>query len=181
MRRTGRYLGFLRDLSSFKVKMSLDRNAEDALADLGVAEGQSVLDYGCGSGTYTIPAARLVGKSGKVYALDVSDRALEKTMSRVDRQGLRNVESIRSSGSTSIGLDNGNLDHILFIDVLQEIEHWSPLFEEAYRALKDGGKVSIFPMHIDEDEVMEVAGRAGLHFEGKRYRESLLLFGKGAT
>jgi ubiquinone/menaquinone biosynthesis C-methylase UbiE len=181
MRRTGRYLGFLRDLSSFKVKMSLDRNAEDALADLGVAEGQSVLDYGCGSGTYTIPAARLVGKSGKVYALDVSDRALEKTMSRVDRQGLRNVESIRSSGSTSIGLDNGNLDHILFIDVLQEIEDWGPLFEEAYRALKDGGKVSIFPMHIDEDEVMEVAGRAGLHFEGKRYRESLLLFGKGAT
>jgi ubiquinone/menaquinone biosynthesis C-methylase UbiE len=180
MRRTGRHLGFLRDLGSFRVKMSLDRNAEDALEDLGVSEGQTVLDYGCGSGTYTIPAARLVGESGKVYALDVSGRALEKVMSRVDGEGLRNVEPVRSSGDVGIDLEDGALDHILFIDVLQEIEDWGPLFEEAYRALKDGGKVSIFPMHINEGEVVEVADRAGLHFEGKRYRESLLLFGKGA-
>ncbi len=180
MRRTGRHLGFLRDLGSFRVKMGLDRNAEDALADLGVSEGQTVLDYGCGSGTYTIPAARLVGESGKVYALDVSNRALDRVMSRVDREGLRNVETVRSSGDARIDLGDGTLDHILFIDVLQEVEDWGPLFEEAYRALKDGGKVSVFPMHVDEGEVMEVADRAGLHFEGKRYRESLLLFGKGA-
>jgi len=42
-----------------------------------VCEGQTFLDYGCGTGSFTIPAAKLVGTRGKVYALDCFPRQLE--------------------------------------------------------------------------------------------------------
>jgi len=43
---------------------------EEEVRKLGLKEGQKVLDYGCGIGSYTFPAARLVGDRGRVYASD---------------------------------------------------------------------------------------------------------------
>ena len=65
-------------MGQFRFKLMLDRNASKMLSEVGIGEGQSILDFGCGSGTYTIPAAKLVGRNGRVYALDVSQGALEK-------------------------------------------------------------------------------------------------------
>ena len=48
----------------------LDKNPSQVLFEIGIRKGHVVLDHGCGSGTYTIPAAKLVGDEGKVYALD---------------------------------------------------------------------------------------------------------------
>ena len=62
----------------FGFKMWLDRNASQMLSESGVRKGLVVLDFGCGSGTYTIPAAELVGEKGRIYARDVSRKALDK-------------------------------------------------------------------------------------------------------
>ena len=50
---------------------------EEVLTEIGIEENQRVLDFGCGSGAYAIPAAKLVGKKGRIYALDKSAGALE--------------------------------------------------------------------------------------------------------
>ena len=63
----------------------MDRNASKMLSEVGVGEGQSVLDFGCGSGTYSIPAARLVGDFGRVYSLDVNRGALDKLSRKAER------------------------------------------------------------------------------------------------
>ncbi len=48
------------------------RNIQQKWQRLGlVKEGQSFLDYGCGPGVFTIPAARIIGDRGKVFALDL--------------------------------------------------------------------------------------------------------------
>jgi ubiquinone/menaquinone biosynthesis C-methylase UbiE len=44
---------------------------KDIMKEVGLKEGFHVLDYGCVSGSYIMPVAELVGKSGKIYALDV--------------------------------------------------------------------------------------------------------------
>ncbi|KYH37203.1 MAG: methylase involved in ubiquinone/menaquinone biosynthesis, partial [Candidatus Bathyarchaeota archaeon B24] len=78
MRRLRRHIGFLKEIDEVRFKRWLDRNAQEFLAEVGVGAGKVVLDFGCGSGTYTIPAARLVGDEGKVYALDVRKKALDE-------------------------------------------------------------------------------------------------------
>jgi len=53
---------------SFSVRDFLQPR-EDILKEVGIKPGFYILDYGCGSGGYTIPAAQMVGESGKIYAL----------------------------------------------------------------------------------------------------------------
>ena len=47
---------------------------EQCLRDAGVTAGQTVVDYGCGPGLFTFPAAEIVGAEGKVYAVDIEPR-----------------------------------------------------------------------------------------------------------
>jgi len=53
-----------------KIKMSIEAPALEVLQKAGIKTGKTVLDFGCGSGTYTIPAAKIAGEEEKVYALD---------------------------------------------------------------------------------------------------------------
>ena len=62
--------------------------ASEVIKYIGVKAGQSVLDFGCGSGIYTIPVAGIVGKRGKVYALDKAREDLDNLMRRADAGGV---------------------------------------------------------------------------------------------
>ncbi len=55
------------------MKHELEKHVVGKLAEIGMQKGQMVLDFGCGSGDYTIPAAKVVGKSGTIYAVDKSE------------------------------------------------------------------------------------------------------------
>jgi len=49
----------------------------DIVKEIGLEEGFRVLDYGCSPGSYILPVAELIGKSGKIYALDINPAAIE--------------------------------------------------------------------------------------------------------
>jgi len=51
-----------------------ERNRENMFKEGGIRTGQILLDFGCGSGNYTITAAEIVVKTGKCYALDKEKR-----------------------------------------------------------------------------------------------------------
>jgi len=178
MKRVGKHLGFLGHLGDFRFKRWLDNNASEFLAEIGVKESQVVLDFGCGSGTYTIPAAGLVGESGKVYALDISRRALERLKEKANRGGLHNIVRHYSSGEGGIRLDDGAVDHVLLVDVLQEIGDREALFDEVHRILKNDGRVSVYPMHMDPDEVVELASGRAFHLIERLFDDRVLVFGK---
>ena len=123
----------------------LDRNASKMLSEVGIDEGQSVLDFGCGSGTYSIPAAKLVGKNGRIYSLDVSQGALQKLSKKAEREGLDNIVTLLSSGNDEIPIDNETQNHVLLIDVLQEISNKKSLLGEIHRILKPDGLMTPSP------------------------------------
>ena len=56
----------------------LAEHAFEVLLHVGVSKAQTVLDYGCGSGIFTIPSARIVGKRGRVYAFEARSSLLER-------------------------------------------------------------------------------------------------------
>jgi ubiquinone/menaquinone biosynthesis C-methylase UbiE len=51
------------------------RSRRDVVKEVGIREGFSVLDFGCGPASYVKAVAELVGKSGKIYALDINPLA----------------------------------------------------------------------------------------------------------
>ncbi len=106
-----------------------------------VQEGQTFLDYGCGTGDFTIPAAKKVSENGKVYALDYFPRQLEIVEEKSIKEGLTNIETILSDSKT--GLPDESVDVIWMCDVLHEIKERRAVLEELHRVLKREGFLAI--------------------------------------
>ncbi len=97
--------------------MELELQALEMLHQIGIRKGQTVLDFGCGYGAYTIPVAEIVGMRGRVYALDKDKEALEALMQRGESAGLKNIDRMETSGELEIGLTDESVDVVLLFDV----------------------------------------------------------------
>ncbi|MFC2005360.1 class I SAM-dependent methyltransferase [Chloroflexota bacterium] len=106
-----------------------------------VQEGQTFLDYGCGTGDFTIPAAKIVATRGKVYALDYFPRQLEIVEEQSKKEGLTNIETILSTNQT--GLPDESIDVIWMCDVLHEIKERRAVLEDSHRVLRREGILAI--------------------------------------
>ena len=87
------------------------------LAELGVTAGSTVVDYGCGPGLFALAAARLVGPSGTVYAVDLEPRMVELARTRALEAGLANVHAAASDGVRA-ALPDGVADFILCVQIM---------------------------------------------------------------
>jgi ubiquinone/menaquinone biosynthesis C-methylase UbiE len=120
-------------------------NAGRVLGRMGVREGLSVLEIGCGPGFFTVPAARMA-KGGTVYALDIYPMMTQKVEEKVRKSGLRNVKTINCPAS-STALPGQSIDLILCIDVLSDICDLDATLQEMHRVLKPAGLVSLYEPH----------------------------------
>jgi len=144
-------------------------NAEEALRKAGLSEAQTVVDYGCGPGIFSLAAARIVGQLGKVYALDVRPRALQEVREIAANENLRNIETrLLDRSAVTVALADRIADALLLYDVLQEIPDKPGLMREAYRLLKPGGVLSVFPMHLGTGKLLDIVEEVGLFGLGHR-------------
>ena len=155
----------------------LGDHSKEVLERVGIRRGCVVLDFGCGSGTYTIPAARLAGSRGRVYALDKDKVALEGLGKKALKEGLRNIQTILSS-DLATGLGDECVDVVLLHDVIHLIDERAALFGKVYEVLKPGGQVSVYPMHVDSDEVSRQMRESGFSLAAEEYEGSILVFRK---
>ena len=119
------------------------------LRKIGIKIGQIVLDFGCGVGHYTIPAAKVVGSKGIVYAVDKEQQALNEIKQKAINLNLKNIRTINTSGHIQVDLENGPIDVVLFYDVLHYLakNDRKKLYQEAFRVLKQDGLLSVYPKH----------------------------------
>jgi ubiquinone/menaquinone biosynthesis C-methylase UbiE len=125
---------------------------EHVLAEVGLKPGQRVLDYGCGPGGYVAETARLVGESGRVYALDIHPLALQKVQTMVRQNNLTNVETIQSNCQT--GLPDHSIDVVLLYDIFHMFSDSQAILAELHRILKPEGILSFSDHHMKEDEIL---------------------------
>jgi len=123
------------------------------LKKIGLKSAQRVLDFGCRLGHYTIPAAKIVGNKGIVYALDKEQQALDELRQKATDLNLKNIRIISTSDKIQIDLENDSIDVVLFYDVLHyhEKKEREKLYAEAHRVLKQDGLFSVYPKHTLED------------------------------
>jgi len=126
------------------------------LKRIGIKTGVSVLDFGCGSGTYTIPVAKIVGKQGRVYALDKDKNALDNLMKKAELAGLKNIKKMATSGELEIELPDESVDVSLIFDIFHhyyfpQIEDRKRLLDEIYRITKINGFVSVWTKHMESE------------------------------
>ena len=155
----------------------LNKDGVILLRKIGIKEDQIVLDFGCGSGNYTIPAARIVGKKGKVYALDKDANKIEQLTTRIKSTDLQNIEIIKTSGELIFEFDNIRFDAVLFYDIFWYFSLNSPelskLLKKIYQILDSGALVSVYPEHIEREKLLEKIEDSGFTLE-RRFSEQVL-------
>jgi ubiquinone/menaquinone biosynthesis C-methylase UbiE len=133
---------------------------KNILKEVGIKPGFQVLDYGCGPGGYIVPLAKLVGESGKVYALDIHPLAVQKVQDIASKKQLINVETILSDCKT--GLQDKSLDVVLLYDAFHHLSDPATILEELYRVLKPDGILSLSDHHMKENEIVAAVTNSGL-------------------
>ena len=133
------------------------------LKNADISEGEVVADFGCGVGFFVMEVSKIVGISGKVFAIDISEDLLDAVKNKAIDSGRRNIYGIRADleKPSSTGLDNESIDVVLVINVLYLSKNKEVVLGEARRILKKGGKLIIMDwdekgrhLMIEEDQVV---------------------------
>jgi len=136
------------------------------LKDVGIESGSHVLDFGCGPGGYITDISKLVGKSGKVYALDIHPLAVQMVQNIASKKQLTNVETICSDCKT--GLPDNSIDMALLYDIFHNLNNPKAILEELHRVLKPNGILSFSDHHMKENEIVYKLTNKGLFSLSKK-------------
>ncbi len=129
------------------------------LRALGLAPThRAVADFGCGYGTFTIPAAKIIsgaggsggaGGGGIVHALDIDPAMVAATIARANNDGYTNINAItRDFVAEGTGLPQGSVNYVMLFNILHA-ELPEVILREAQRILAPGGLLAI--MHWNHD------------------------------
>jgi ubiquinone/menaquinone biosynthesis C-methylase UbiE len=118
------------------------RNPSKALSAAGLEPGQRVLEVGCGPGFFTLPAASIVGASGRVVAVDVNPHAVEHVRAKAAAAGAANIDVLLEDASDA-SLAADPFDLVFVFGLPRAAGGFEKLWEGIHRALKPGGILAV--------------------------------------
>ncbi len=127
--------------------ISLDK----LLDDFHIRRGQTIVDYGCGPGTYIMKASELVGPEGKVYAADIHELAIKAIQKRIEKEHINNVTGLVAADG-KCPLDDNTADIVYALDMFHMVGNPDPFLKELCRILKKGGMLYIDNGHQTREE-----------------------------
>ncbi|OGX28041.1 MAG: methyltransferase type 11 [Omnitrophica WOR_2 bacterium RIFCSPHIGHO2_01_FULL_52_10] len=126
--------GFFNPAQTLAV-MGLDKDVTDAA------------EFGCGYGTFTIPAAKMI--RGAMHAIDIDAEMIAQTKEAAARAGVKNIHAIRRDFTVKgAGLKEKSVDYVMLFNILH-IENPEVSLREAWRILRRGGKLGIIHWNYD--------------------------------
>lgn len=111
-------------------------NPDKLFRQLDFHPEMNVADFGCGSGEFTIPLARMV-KKGRVFAVDIQKSPLDVLEGRAQLERLFNIKTIvgdLEAGGTK-AISSHSVDYVFIINALFQMENYGHVIDEAFRVL----------------------------------------------
>ena len=134
---------------------------------LGIKEGSTVADIGAGSGWFTVRAARRVGNSGVVYAIDINRDYLKYIDDRARRESFANIRTILGKEDDPL-LPAKSVDAVLLLKTYHEVAQPIRLLKRTREAMRAGALLGIIDRNgkgddhgLDKEVVIKEAARAG--------------------
>jgi ubiquinone/menaquinone biosynthesis C-methylase UbiE len=116
-----------------------DRRADIVLGPVGVEEGETIVDFGCGPGYVATQLARLVGPTGHVHAIDVNEAFVDRTRELADESGRGDQITVHHCPNEQLPLDEGAADRVYAKNVLEYVPDLDGVLAELHRTLRVGG------------------------------------------
>jgi len=156
-------------------------DADKILQELGIAEGMKVADFGCGGRAYfTLHTAKLIGKNGVVYAIDILKANLQSVEDLAKFYGFKNIKIIWADlevpGSAKI--ESSTLDLVIITNLFFQTKKHKEIFKEAQKNLKYGGKIFVtdwkriasplgppLEMRVSPEQIKKIAAEINLELE----------------
>lgn len=133
-----------------------ERDAEEqpdlALKVIGIPTGSTAADIGAGSGYMTLRMAKLVGATGRIYAVDIQPRMLELLRQNMAKQKIANVEPVLG-GIDDPKLPPASVDLVLLVDVYHEFSEPQKMLRHIREALKPDGRLVLLEYRGEDPAV----------------------------
>jgi len=147
---------------------NLFRDPLKKLRDAGLADGQKVLEVGCGPGFYTIPAARAVGSEGHIFALDLHPGFIRRVREKAKKEGLSNITA-KVCNACETGFSAETMDLAFLFGLGHIAGGMENLLLEMKRILRKDGILS-FERHGRSGTTIINIEKAGFRFVETRGR-----------
>lgn len=121
-------------------------DAKQILNHAAIQPGMRIADLGCGgAGHFVIPAARMVGDSGIVFAADILKSVLQKIEGLARTDGLTNIKTIWTNLEIfqATKIQDNSLDRALLINILFQTDKHPEVIKESVRMIAPGGKLIV--------------------------------------
>ncbi|HEX2927169.1 MAG TPA: class I SAM-dependent methyltransferase [Ruminiclostridium sp.] len=108
----------------------------------GAYKGGTLVDLGCGTGTFSRYLAKGMGGNGKVIGVDLDTTFLDFARSKAEEQGLSQILEFKKSNAYELPFEDGSIDSITDHTLLINLDDPDRCIKEELRVLKDGGTIS---------------------------------------
>jgi ubiquinone/menaquinone biosynthesis C-methylase UbiE len=165
----------------------LSQIRDTVLQNARIAQGNILLDVGCGDGLIAFGALSLVGEQGKVLFCDISQNLLDHCHTLAQQMGvLDRCQFLQASADNLHMIESNSVDAVTARSVLVYVQDKMQALREFYRVLKPGGRLSIFepiprfmypePPHLlhgyDITPVMPIAQKLRAVYERSQFAQA---------
>jgi len=160
-----RIMAFIFDIAG--IFGSTDRR----LDPFDIQRGQTVIDYGSGTGRYLPKASELVGEDGLVYAVDIHELAIKSAFRIIEKHNLKNVKPVLTDGKT-VSIPPHTADMVYALDMFHMVRETQPFLQELNRLTKPAGILFLEDGHQSRTSTREKVLKSGcwdILTEGKSF------------
>lgn len=126
------------------------QNPDQIAERMSAKPGDIVVELGPGKGSYSIGVANRIGSNGKLYAIDIEQKILNRLQIRLDKENITNIIPKRDD-AYHLDFEDESVDIIFAVACLPEIPKPVEVLKEFKRILKPEGRISLCELFIDPD------------------------------